>query len=391
MGFIANVIKESSDVEHFLDTYSARNNRNWIMFREAVATIKNFAKAAFLLEELKKNARLDRLFMESTEPFSNQADWAGELFGAAIVGGFEKARQERKRLGLNLPSHPIPPLSKIKMPGEIILPHTIEDLESTDVRHSVKKIANRFLEVAGKVQWVRPIVGLEADELSGYIPSKISERGIRKVGANIHNLQSWYDTYVFGNRFEAEYPVLKIFRGILSAQVNLLKIATILSHYYERHLFMVSPVSMELEKIIPSRELLRATFHFTLSCSLTLFDAGGRIAGSLLDELVEIVTYELPVPKDLGFHARPSTRVAKVVKHYGADVKMLVDDQVFDAGSILWLLSAGGYIMTKGLDRVSFRGDKRALDDLKLLADFNYGETRDGKDSPLPESLAYLA
>ena len=390
MGFLANVIKESSDVEHFLDIYSARNNRNWIMFREAVATIKNFGKASFLLEELKKNARLDRLFSESNEPFSEQAEWATVLFAAAVAGGFEAVRREQEGLGLNLPSHPIPPLPRVKIPGEIILPHTIEDPESTDVGQSVKKIANRFLEVASKVQWVRQIVELDADGLAGHIPSKISERGIRKVGANLHNLLSWYDTYVFGNRFEAEYPVLKIFRGILSAQVNLLKIATILSHYYERHLFITSSVSSALEEIIPSRELLRATFHFTLSSSLALFEAGGRIAGSLLDELVEIVTYELPVPKDLGFHARPSTRVAKVVKHYGADVKMLVDDQVFDAGSILWLLSAGGYIMTKGLDKVRFRGDKRALDDLKILAGCNYGETRDGKDSPLPEALGYL-
>jgi hypothetical protein len=30
------------------------------------------------------------------------------------------------------------------------------------------------------------------------------------------------------------------------------------------------------------------------------------------------------------------------------------------------------------------------LDDLKLLAEFNYGETRDGKDIPLPEALSYL-
>ena len=69
---------------------------------------------------------------------------------------------------------------------------------------------------------------------------------------------------------------------------------------------------------------------------------------------------------------------------------MLVDDQEFDAGSILELLSAGGYIVTKKLDRVRFRGEKDALDDLKMLAEYNYGETRQGKDAPLPPALSYL-
>ncbi|MFO8089016.1 MAG: HPr family phosphocarrier protein [Desulfatiglandaceae bacterium] len=390
MGFIANVIKESSDVEHFLDVYSARNNLNWILFREAAATIKNFSKTAFLLGELKKTAGLHRHVPRPIEDFNEKAGWAAGLFADAIAGGFEIVLQEQKRLKLKLPSTALPPLPRFKVPGEIILPHTIEDPESTDVSHSVKKIAHRFQEVVKKVEWITQIVDLDVDGLSNFIPSKISERSIRSIGANLHNLLSWYDTYVFGNRFESEYPVLKVFRTILSAQVNLFKIATILSHYYERHLFIMTPASAQLEKIISSRDILRITFHVILSSSLKLFEAGGNIATSLLDELVEIVTYELPVPKDLGFHARPSTRVAKVVKHYGADVKMLVDDQVFDASSVLWLLSAGGYILTKGLDKVRFQGDKRALDDLKLLARYNYGETKDGKDSPLPEALVYL-
>jgi hypothetical protein len=82
--------------------------------------------------------------------------------------------------------------------------------------------------------------------------------------------------------------------------------------------------------------------------------------------------------------------VAKIVQHYGADVKMLVEDQVFDAGSVLQMLSAGGYIVTKRLETVRFRGDRQALNDLKILAEHNYGETRNGKDTPLPDALSYL-
>ena len=55
MGLLPNVIKFSSDVEHLLDRFHARNNRQWIWFRELTATIKNIGKATFLLEELKRD------------------------------------------------------------------------------------------------------------------------------------------------------------------------------------------------------------------------------------------------------------------------------------------------------------------------------------------------
>ena len=390
MGFLANVIKRSSDVEHLLDRYRARNNRNWIYFRELTATIKNFGKASFLLEELTKNPRTERLFPNEEHTFNEKAEQVKNLFTEILHRSFEELAMEQARLTLRVPDEIHRSSYKLKMPGEIILPHTIEESGGSDMILTVKKIANRFMELSEKVRWVEEVSRAQGPDLAPLIPEKISERGLRKTGAHVHNLLSWYDTYIFSHRIEGEYPLLKGLREIFLAQVNLFKIATILTHYYERHLYVASPISHRLEEIIPASRLLEAVFHFVLHYLLELFHIGARVAQSLLDVLVEIVIYELPVPKDLGFHARPSTRVAKVVKHYGADVKMLVDDQVFDAGSILWMLSAGGYIMTKGLDTVRFRGDRRALEDLKLLAEYNYGESVDGKDVPLPEELSYL-
>ena len=39
---------------------------------------------------------------------------------------------------------------------------------------------------------------------------------------------------------------------------------------------------------------------------------------------------------------------------------------------------------------IGFRGDKRVLDDLKLLAAHGYGEDNLGNDIVLPPELAYL-
>jgi hypothetical protein len=51
---------------------------------------------------------------------------------------------------------------------------------------------------------------------------------------------------------------------------------------------------------------------------------------------------------------------------------------------------AAGVIKKEGLSQVEFRGDKKALHDLKLLADVNYGEDTMGKSVPLPEEISYL-
>jgi phosphotransferase system HPr-like phosphotransfer protein len=390
MGFLANVIKHASDVEHFLDLYRARNNRNWICFRELTATIKNFAKAGFLLEEIKKSVKPELLFPDEETRFVARMEESTRFLSVIITRSFLELRREAKRLALPVPSERELSTHRSDLPGEIILPHTIEEASTSGMALTARKIASRFADVAEKIRPLEEVVRFQGPKLETVIPYKVNEGRLRELGTRLHNLQSWYDTYVSNHSIEGEYPALKGLRSILPCQLNLCKIATILSHYYERHLLVSSLITEKLEEIVPSSRLLEELCHFDLFYLMRLFHTGRRLSESLVNAMVEIVTYELPVAKDLGFHARPSTRVAKVVRRYGADVRMLVDDQVFDASSILDLLSAGGYILTKRLDRVKFRGDKRALDDLKLLAEFNYGETRDGKDIPLPEALSYL-
>ena len=98
-----------------------------------------------------------------------------------------------------------------------------------------------------------------------------------------------------------------------------------------------------------------------------------------------IKLYELPVPTPLGFHARPSTYISLIVRNYDADAFLLVDDEKFNARSVMSLLQAGGAVADKGYQVVVFEGEKRVLDDLKILADHNYCE-----DTNIPSELSYL-
>jgi phosphotransferase system HPr-like phosphotransfer protein len=189
---------------------------------------------------------------------------------------------------------------------------------------------------------------------------------------------------------EKEFKSLPVFRRILLCLLSLLKIATILLHFYERHLLGWPPSVARLRESVPPGRLLDEVLFTILVWSGEIFRHGMETAAGLLDIFIETALYELPIPVNMGFHARPSTLVARVVQHHGAEVRMHVDDQIFDASNIMEMLSAGGYIVTKRLYKVIFRGDKTALDDLRILAEANYGETRDGKGTPLPEKLRYL-
>jgi hypothetical protein len=89
-------------------------------------------------------------------------------------------------------------------------------------------------------------------------------------------------------------------------------------------------------------------------------------------------------------HLRPASLVAKLAMHHGAKLTLIVDKKEFDASNILSITIASGMIAQRGYRTACFRGDKRVIDDLKLLAEYNYGEDEKGSQSPLPPELAHL-
>jgi hypothetical protein len=71
-------------------------------------------------------------------------------------------------------------------------------------------------------------------------------------------------------------------------------------------------------------------------------------------------------------------------------VELCVDSDRFDASSVLDIQWAGGKIQKENIHEVVFEGDRRALDDIEVLASVNYGEDTLGKGVPLPKQLSYL-
>ena len=99
MGFLANVIKYASDVEHLLDRYRARYNLNWIYFRELTATAKNFGKASFLLEDIKKNFNREYVILPGKDNFTLKAEAASLFLNEVLVAVFSELKKKPKGWG----------------------------------------------------------------------------------------------------------------------------------------------------------------------------------------------------------------------------------------------------------------------------------------------------
>jgi hypothetical protein len=75
------------------------------------------------------------------------------------------------------------------------------------------------------------------------------------------------------------------------------------------------------------------SIHFS-SCYLS---SAQHLCQKMLKRYAEIGRIEVPVPRYRGFHIRPSTLVAKIVLHYGSNIRIHVDNESYDASQPLEL------------------------------------------------------
>jgi phosphotransferase system HPr-like phosphotransfer protein len=145
-----------------------------------------------------------------------------------------------------------------------------------------------------------------------------------------------------------------------------------------------------MSHIIDDTKILDITINFCLFYANRYLEAGRKIALDLTRTYIEVGTSELKIPEKLGFHLRPATLVARVANYYGTSLALFVDGQEYDASSVLNITMASGLIARKGVKTVLFKGDRRILHDLEVLARHNYGEDIDGNQVALPPELSHL-
>ncbi|MBF0234695.1 MAG: HPr family phosphocarrier protein [Desulfamplus sp.] len=392
----SKLITSSHLLEDFLDFHGAKNNRQWIFYRELTSAIRHLSLAGYSQKHIFNRIGFyefenrDISFVQESKDTLMMIQGSLQLAAPVIV-------EEAIRLEINIPATGydrgfFPGIGTCQQ-----LEHNIDDFDDLgQQRKNLSIIASDFLELIKEFEHFSFYERYTSQQIRNIVPSKINEVEIRRFEMLLHNLQSTFDSYVIHGGFFKGNRKLKQLRSHFSVVFHILQVMGRLLHFYERHLYDVEykdvykNVSEALTELIDPDVLLDRSVNYCLFYAWQFLSSGKRIASDILNENIERSSITVGIPKERGFHSRPSLLVAKIVQHYGGKVEMVLGENRFDASSVLDLQWAGGLIKKEDLEEVIFEGDSRALEDLKILAAVNYAEDFIGRGVPLPKELSYL-
>ena len=132
-----------------------------------------------------------------------------------------------------------------------------------------------------------------------------------------------------------------VLRGHISVVFHLLKTATSFAHYYERHVNRQPCALAALrERLVAPEALLGMLMHYCVTHISLYIGCAQNLCQEMLKRYAEVGQIEVPVPPYRGFHVRPASLISTLVLHYGSEVHMQLDEEVYDASSPLELFRA---------------------------------------------------
>lgn len=382
------LVHEAEKLEVFLDDYGARSNMRLLFFAELVACVRNLALAAFHLYHI-LDRYSDYLMGDSDQirrEFEDNAYKTLQYFSGTLRNFHGALLDEAVAQGMKVEAGP---LSTGEWNIKVIpqLPYTITSEAAVNEDERLIAIAQAYRKVAKLFRQHRLDRRFKAPALGEIIPSKMNETMFADLETRLHNIQSEYDTYIKGGRVGREDARAATLRGLTSIPMHLFDFLRWMAHFYERHESDMKKgvVKSKIAALAPENELMGVLLNFGLRYAGKYLNEGVKVAERILSSFVTPIVHELAIPKPQGFHARPATYVSLIVQEHGTDVFMIVNGERYDCRSVLELLQAGGILADLGLETVFFEGDKRAIDDLIILAANNYCEDKD-----IPPELSYL-
>jgi len=394
----SKLITSSHILEDFLDFHGAKKNKEWVLYREMSATIQHLSLACYSQRHILNRFKYYSFEDNNHETFKLEAFDTLKILQQSIKLAAPVVLEEARRLKINIPTTTydlsyFPGISSVQQ-----LDHNIDDFNAKDQqKENLTRIASEFLEIVKDFDQFAFYERYDLKKIKELVPGQINEVIVRRYEMLIHNIQSSFDSYVVNTKTSSENFKLEQLRSHFSIVFNMLQVTGRLLHYYERHLHDIGfkdvykNVGVSLSEFIDPDVLLDRAVNFGLFYAWKFLSTGKALASRILNENMETGVIEVGIPKERGFHSRPSLLVAKIVQHYGGEVNMLVNSDIFDAASVLDIQWAGGKIKKEEIEIVQFKGDLRALNDLKILAAVNYGEDHMGKGIPLPIELSYLS
>ncbi|MDP6656996.1 MAG: HPr family phosphocarrier protein, partial [Nitrospinaceae bacterium] len=347
--FYSNLTQEAEFLESFMDEHGARENKKWIFFVEYLASIRNLSIAAFYTRHL-----LDRYpyynlseLPSAADGFKKEANEVIRFLDRSIFSLCKELARTGTENGLSVPRSPQTQVEFIDIQANKRLPRNITEDE-------IKGEEDRIVDLCEKVQHVSKLMTDlkikrtdDIEELKRAVPQKLDEKRARFYKNLVHNTQSDFDTYIKNTLIEQDNADLKEMRGYISISLHLLELTLWLAHFYERHEDEIRPgeSNRRISRMVDKSVLLDKIINFGFYYSLYFIQEGSQLARKILQRFSKTVRAELPIPKPLGFHARPSTYISMIARRYGeGDLFLVIDEEKYNAKSVMSLLQAGGLI-----------------------------------------------
>jgi len=392
----SKLIATSQILEDFLDFNGAKNNKKWYFYREMSAAVRHLSMGGYSQKHI-----LNRLFfygLPDIKVFGDEGHKTLNFITTSLMKLAPVIIEEARRLSIPIPDESFDPSDFPGIATTETLDYDIDGgVESKEQqKENIVKITSEFLNIGSHFDLFSFFEPYNIKGILEIVPAKINEVEIRRFEMLVHNLQSYFDTYVIHGGFNCSNQNLKDFRSFFSVIFHLLNMMGRLLHFYERHLHeagykdIYKNVQNRLAELIDPEMLLDRTINYGLYYVCHYFSTSRDLVKAILDENAEKTSVKVGIPMNLGFHCRPSLMVAKIVQFYGGKVELRIGEDRFDASSVLDIQWAGGKIQKENIKEVIFEGDARALKDIKTLAGVNYGEDTMGKGISLPDELKYL-
>jgi len=330
---LGEILHQTTELEELLDAYGARNNESWRLFRSTVAAAKLFADVGYVLLHIQHSIPAYRL-LEIEGNFA-AATKEAIAFTAGVLLEISRrfVRQADER---NIPG----PAGAARdadfaehlPPGR--LTHTCRPGKDADPGETVTYLATAFLDQAAESDLLHTPGRVSPEKYPECVPGSVSEEKLRRLQHQFHNLQSLYDTFVAETDAERQTADLPVLRGHVSVIFHLLETATLFAHFYERHVMgHVAQAPGDPGTMVGGDRLLHVMMTYSMVYASRYLIRARNLCQEMLRRFAKIGRIEVAGPKYRGFHVRPSTLVAKIVRHYGSEVKMALDGATFDAAS----------------------------------------------------------
>ncbi len=337
---IGDLLSQSTQLEELLDAYGASSNCQWCAFRSLTAAMKHFSDVCYELLHIRYSLPAYRL-LPIEQDFAKATEETLEFTVNVLKQTASQILTKAELLGLPVPSKRLREESYTEELPLGCLPHQCQTRKIEAVAETVTLLTTAFLNLAVDSEDVRAAGRVKPEEFASYVRDSVSEEKLRSIELRFHNLQSLYDTYVSGTEAAQLDTDLPILRGHISVVFHLLRTATLFVHHYERHVNKQPCNSPgRQEPVVKTDALLDVLMRYSVTHINLYIGCAEHLCHEMLNRYAEIGEIEVSVPPYRGFHVRPSTLIAKLILHYGSEVQMELDDEVYDASSPLGLFRA---------------------------------------------------